>query len=1134
MRLKTVFAAVLFLVAVVLVVWRLNDQVIEYFTALPADDTEARIEASIRDRGDNIVPLSLSSQWEMDDKLRFSALLSTQRADVLVVPPEASQAASLDATARILIAQRLAAAVADRTGRKVADPVMVIRALGLKRRSYDRNDIDRLAKAMGVTMVITGTVTRPTASDAGDIPLVFDVTFQAQAGVAAPTETTLKELRFDDALPPEEVFAGQLETVLSRLSIGTLQPPPARDTRLLLASLPDDPYALTTDHNASPLQQAFALQLLASFHPQADRVAALLWQRSLVALDRVDPTVKNARLMRARANFQLHRRPFAISLLAQPNDPSEKALRQIMDGNVVHAARETARIDEPGLRLLAELELEKLRVAYGQTHDHEQRRDSILARHTGYRPLLYFNLSQSDWFDHESAPMQAALLTQRGMEVYPWQFRLLAGTAFLGKLQIYLLPLLDLDFAVAGELEKVLNRQWLEQKTDWAATGFATGPNPGDYFELLARLNRAAALKNVSAVISHQDLAEKAGEQVDEIKKHFVMDADLAAIEAGILYRMGKAEGDGNQESRVRHQAYRLARDAYFWEGGETPYTPNLEGRMWRKRYIKYLDDPPSGERYWPLPNQNRFAATKPIAREAVERRLRFNLRRLQYTHSNFDVVTGLQADYRELGRDSEFAPLLQSVAHRFHGSESQSAFLAKIAKESNDAKLEEEIYQAALASAPNDWRHYERLGYFYLEHRRAQDAQKVFIHYPLFDKDDVPNRVETGNNAFSGAWALFKLGYPKLAEPLLKRAATYDTGSGSQMMAIATLHYLGGNNEEVATMLLKQLERYRQSHMAGLYIEWLFLLGQHEKAFVAFDRWSRVTDSGEPFWAAVVGHRFLGRSEADTLKFIEPWKLIQNNQDKGGIFRDAMALSAMFIDRQPSPDAMENIKRINASHGDRSFLHIATGYDAFTRRKYVDATRDWRVLHESMVNLSFRTQESYGYTLPYLALAHAAEGGIGKFKPEVERYGARLPDSFDYLLSKAVIAASEGRDDQAEMFLWRAFVHRPATGARPIPNAFMFLEITEAIYEQTRKDRYRIALVDYAQRLQKVWPFSFAYAFEAKYARNANDRIRALAWAQYLDRHSARIAHVSEADRALAQEWFKKHNLAARLPSPL
>ncbi len=1134
MRLKTIIAVVLFLVAVVLVVWRLNDQVIEYFTALPADDTETRIEVSIRDRGDNIVPLSLSSRWEMDDKLRFSALLSTQRADVLVVPPEAPQAASLDATARILIAQRLAAAVAERTNRKVADPVMVTRALGLKRRSYDRLDIERLAKAMGAAMVITGTVTRPATTAAGDIPLVFDITLRTQAGVAAPTEITLKELKFEDALPPEEVFAGQLETLLSRLPLGTLQPPPARDARALHASLPDDPYALTTDHDASPLQQAFALQLLASLHPQADRVAALLWQRSLVALDRADPAVKNARLMRARANFQLHRRPFAISLLAQPNDPSEKALRQVMDGNVVQAERETARIDEPGLRLLAELELEKLRVAYGQTHDYEQRRDSILARHTGYGPLLYFNLSQPDWFDQQSAPLQAAVLTQRGMEVYPWQYRLLARTAFLGKLQIYLMPLLDLDFALAGELEKVQNRQWLEQKTDWATTGFATSPNPGDYFELLARLNRAAALKNVSAVISHQGLETKAGEQVEKAKKHFPMDADLAVIDAGILYQMGKAEGDGNQESRIRHQAYRLARDAYLWEGGETLYTPNLEGRMWRKRYIKYLDDPPSGERYWPLPNQNRFAATKPIAREAVERRLRFNLRRLQYTHSNFDVVTGLQADFHELGRDSEFTPLLRSVAQRFHGSENRSAFFAKIARENNDTKLEEEIYQAALASAPNDWRHYERLGYFYLEQRRAQDAQKVFIRYPLFDNDEAPNRVEAGNSAFSAAWALFKTGYPKLAEPLLKRAATYDTGSGSQMMAIARLHYLEGKNEEVATMLLKQLERYRQTHMAGLYIEWLFLLGQHEKAFVAFDRWSRIIDSGEPFWAAVVGHRILGKSEADTLKFIEPWKLMQNNQDKGGIFRDVMALSALFIDRQSSPDAMEKMKRINTSHGDRSFLHIATGYDAFTRRKYAEVIRDWRVLHESMVNLSFRTQASYGYTLPYLALAHAAEGSIEKFKPEVERYGARLPDSFDYLLSKAVISASEGHDDQAEIFLWRAFVHRPATGTRPIPNAFLFLEITEAIYEQTRKDRYRVALVDYAQRLQKVWPFSFAYAFEAKYSRKANDRLRALAWAQHLDRHSARIAHVSEADRSLAQEWFKKHNPTARLPSPL
>ena len=56
-------------------------------------------------------------------------------------------------------------------------------------------------------------------------------------------------------------------------------------------------------------------------------------------------------------------------------------------------------------------------------------------------------------------------------------------------------------------------------------------------------------------------------------------------------------------------------------------------------------------------------------------------------------------------------------------------------------------------------------------------------------------------------------------------------------------------------------------------------------------------------------------------------------------------------------------------------------------------------------------------------------------------------------------------------------------------------------------------------------WPWSWAYAFEAKYATDARERERTLGIALYLDPHSEHLAGFSAKERRLAAEWFAKNN---------
>ncbi|MET0119410.1 MAG: hypothetical protein ABW124_00075, partial [Candidatus Thiodiazotropha sp. 6PLUC9] len=52
-----------------------------------------------------------------------------------------------------------------------------------------------------------------------------------------------------------------------------------------------------------------------------------------------------------------------------------------------------------------------------------------------------------------------------------------------------------------------------------------------------------------------------------------------------------------------------------------------------------------------------------------------------------------------------------------------------------------------------------------------------------------------------------------------------------------------------------------------------------------------------------------------------------------------------------------------------------------------------------------------------------------------------------------------------------------------------------------------------------------WAYAFEALYSENQQDRIRASGFALYLDRDSYWLSMVPDEIKKLGKEWWKKNN---------
>ena len=106
------------------------------------------------------------------------------------------------------------------------------------------------------------------------------------------------------------------------------------------------------------------------------------------------------------------------------------------------------------------------------------------------------------------------------------------------------------------------------------------------------------------------------------------------------------------------------------------------------------------------------------------------------------------------------------------------------------------------------------------------------------------------------------------------------------------------------------------------------------------------------------------------------------------------------------------------------------------------------------------------------------------------------------------------------------AFRTRPQTGERPIMTEYQYAEACEWLYRETRDPRFATMLLDWAKSFQRLQPtYSWAYAMQYTYEKPGNDRMRALAFTQYLDPASERIKDAPKADLDRAGAWFKSHN---------
>ena len=116
---------------------------------------------------------------------------------------------------------------------------------------------------------------------------------------------------------------------------------------------------------------------------------------------------------------------------------------------------------------------------------------------------------------------------------------------------------------------------------------------------------------------------------------------------------------------------------------------------------------------------------------------------------------------------------------------------------------------------------------------------------------------------------------------------------------------------------------------------------------------------------------------------------------------------------------------------------------------------------------------------------------------------------------------------------LLKTFNHRPHTENRLFFSWYQILELCELLYQETNDEKFIRLGLRWAQNYQVIQPmFAYAYGFEAKYTKDAQRRLQALATTLYLDRDSAFNSHFSQQVKRKAAPWMEKHNPFTRKPT--
>lgn len=1064
------------------------------------------------------------SAWISKEKAFYRNVLKQGSYDVLVVPLQVKVYA-FDRANRSLITRRLAARIERETGLRVADPTLVARALGERSRTFTETEVYKLANELKVKYLV-----RMYAGHNLDERLMLTVFLHERDGNGNLGQDTVKQtlnwdgVAFSDNTPPAEAFRAIEPEVFSKLRL------PGKKTGVKEAfykkekdiKVPKNFHAVSLARTASPVLKAYYLQFLGVLYPNDYDDEHIereqLFERSVIALDAVSPKSPDYPLLKARAYFYLGSRPAALVSLGKPRTPEEKALYAFINSNLPELEKWTQKITSPLQRLISEIELNDLRFDYNMNSDNTALIERLKSFAKGY--------------DGWGVPLLGRLFSKD-----IWMF---VPNVFVKKLldDAYPVPGLDAEGFLRAkqalgqspewdpELERKIYthyRRAVEEKGPMQWANAWTGPVEADYFDLLYYSTEANLWKQFDIVIRARAQYKEGLDLLRDYEPIYggnlrFMNQKVRALES--LSR----NSDSQQAERLRKDARDIRRKLCYWSQGESPISGCLNEKFYNADYPGQVWTNYARDRKT-LKNSSVFKGKPPACYGDSCERFDHNL---LYTHVDFRYIRSYYQELVNQNKDREAKKLLELNKDRFVGNPLRMEFLAELAKKTDDYAGLEKLYRQAIADSPDDFAGYHGLGKFYLSAGEVKKAFDVFNSYRYFNevnangkagsnKTVLPtNKVALSNYAGKTGLLFYRAGAIDEAKHFFKLASGYGTGSAMEMASDGYYALSEGDYGGAAFHFLDLVNRYEVDTAYMVYMSILHVTG-HQK-----DAWAVLNGMNKPDTAltgALVGSRMGGMTLEEQSK-----KLLTENQrirDIGHV--QNYFVLAGILDRSPDKRLSTVLKeaywKLNP-RADRSAQYYSS-QTRFADAYYLLRTKDYEGAYQ-LLNSNRGTS-----VYPYFAMAGVMSGNSAKVESELKRIKDYKNDVFYYNLSNAIVLGTRNKHAEALKYLEAARNTAPLLfEGYPVMPWYSLVESCEWLYSVTGQSEYRDLALKYAKIYQQMMPLmAWAYAVEAKYTKNENDRLRALAITLYLDKDSERISGVSVAEKDKALEWLKGNN---------
>lgn len=1033
------------------------------------------------------------SPWLDKQANLFQDILTGMHFNTILLPLQVDGLA-IDQAGRSLITlmihQRLMEA-----GISLPNPTLLARAFGTEKRTLNQEQIFQVASELGAKEIIV-----PMAGHNGNneftirfLKFLADAKgkFNANSNVLYSEKS---KIPFSDTNPPSLAVSPLLDELLKGLNIKLVPRKLTTTSKLNLPTrLPSNPLeAFKT--GASPLENAFLLQLIGVLHPNSSFAKNGMFARSLLAAWELPAKNPSRKLLIARALFNLNRRPAALKILGVPKTPEEHALLAYLNGDLVLLEKSLNKITAPIPKLLAELEYQDLRIEYLDKPLDKQTIGAIVQHFPGWEALLTRKL-----LDKWPWTTQPNLIIKEMMDqAFPVE-NFTAKGLVTSKIALGLSPLEGPEV----ELCAYEHYYQIHKKNGGAlyADANVTYVNPSDYLQLLYEISEANLISEIYKSARMRGLADEALEKIRKYDPVYKGLPVMAMLESEALNLKARSSR-GEERTELEKQAQDLATLASYWSMGQVSFARN---RVFDQDFPKQY--------YWHKSGGNNGDSIASLENS------------LLYTNEKFQVVKDLYKFYNNSSYKDKLNDLLNRLETRFVGNPDRQILLSDSYLIKGDAIKAKNFLDEAIKILPDSWGPHSKLMDIAIQKGNFDEAFNIAISFDPFSENEPQNSVQLSFYAYEAGMKFFLIGEADKALPLFELAQKFQTGSTPEMISNAFVNIINEDYQNALSSYFAGARRYPTAEFLSGYLKLLHLIGLHDQAWAVFNNLPPNKKSPEVYGAALYGMAIEGKTDQEMMSWI-------GRQDQGTgvsgfylykiIDSDTKELKEIF--EKGIPKSRDGRLSLNPQ---QAFMNM---YLPFRLGAYERPDKTKTFETQTLLNTK-HVEQIHESALPYSAFYFNYFGRMDEFRRLLGEFRDTKGVNYFEQLTEGIVAGLDG-DPKAALECFRKARLKISLNVPyyHFPPLYQLAETCEWFFEKTKDSRYRDAALDFArwhnrQDPTAAWP----YTFLAKYSSNTSEKGNALARAVYLSPNSTRLSAFSPEEKGKALELFKKEGAFAR-----